>query len=393
MIELRGITWNHVRGYGPLRATAEAYRLRYPNIHIQWDVRTLQEFADYPIDKLTGIYDMVIIDHPFVGFGASVGCLLPLEERVDEALLIDQAENTVGASHQSYHYAGHQWALAIDAAAQVSAYRPDLLELLGAQVPRTWDDVLALAQTYPGRVAIPLIPVDSFCSFCSLCANAGEAPFRSKETVVSRSVGRYALETLRALKTWCHPKSLGWNPINLLDRMGSSEEIIYSPLLFGYSNYARPGFSHQLVHFADVPTTADSGPSGAILGGTGLAISSSSAHPAEACRYAAYVADAQIQRSVYFEGGGQPVHRSAWLDEQTNHACTNFFLDTLETLDRSYLRPRYNGFIKVQDDSASLIHTFLREDGHIDRLLANLDLVYRESLSAKEGTNYTNAGE
>ena len=106
----------------------------------------MQDFADFPLQKLAETYDLLVIDHPFVGFAAADGCLLPLDEFIDAAVLADQAANSVGPSHRSYHYGGHQWALATDAAGHVSAYRPDLIEEIGG-LPQTWDEVLALAET------------------------------------------------------------------------------------------------------------------------------------------------------------------------------------------------------------------------------------------------------
>ena len=64
--------------------------------------------------------------------------LLPLDELLPPAAIRDQAENTVGPSYESYLADGHLWAMAIDAACQVSSYRADLLD---DQPPRTWDEI------------------------------------------------------------------------------------------------------------------------------------------------------------------------------------------------------------------------------------------------------------
>jgi multiple sugar transport system substrate-binding protein len=61
--------------------------------------------------------------------------LLPLDELLPAAFLDNQARHSVGQSHASYHYDGHQWALAIDAAAPVSSWRHQLLEQCGLSVP------------------------------------------------------------------------------------------------------------------------------------------------------------------------------------------------------------------------------------------------------------------
>jgi len=381
-LELRGVSWDHPRGHDCMVATAEAYRAVQPDVHIEWRTRSLQDFADFPVQRLAEDYDLLVIDHPFVGFAAADGCLLPLDEHIDAAVLADQAANSVGPSHRSYHYGGHQWALATDAAGHVAAYRSDLIEEIGG-LPRTWDDVLALAQARQGQeraqLAVPLIPVDSICSFCTLCAAMGEPAFQTPDRVVSRATGRQVLGMLKVLRETAHPESLKRNPPRTLDLMSTTDEIAYVPMFFGYSNYARPGFRPQIVRFIGVPAIDGGDARGGILGGAGLAISAHTKHPEAAAAYASYVASPDIQRGVYFAGGGQPGHRIAWLDEAVNAASSDFYRDTLDALDHAYLRPRYNGFMEVQERVGEIIHAWLVEGGSVETLLNELDELYRVS--------------
>lgn len=381
-IELRGVSWDHPRGHDCMVATAEAYQATRPDARITWQTRSLQDFADFPIQKLAETYDLLVIDHPFVGFAADEGCLLPLDEAIDAAVLADQAANSVGPSHQSYHYGGHQWALATDAAGHVSAYRPDLIEEIGG-LPGSWDEVLALAANRRGheraRVANPLIPIDALMSFCSICAAMGEVPFQDPERVVSRAAGRDALSMLRALKDTAHPESLKRNPPRTLDLMSTTDEVAFVPLLFGYSNYGRPGFREKIVRFTGVPTIDGGEPRGGILGGAGVAISARTKHPEEAAAYAAFVASPEVQRGIYFDGGGQPGHRAAWLDDRVNAASSDFFRDTLSNLDNAFLRPRYLGFMEAQERSGEMVHAWLAEGGSTENLLDDLDALYRAS--------------
>jgi len=381
-IELRGISWDHPRGHDCMVATAEAYAAVQPDVRIVWKTRSLQDFADFPVQKLAETYDLLVIDHPFVGFAADDGCLLPLDQVIAAAVLAHQAANSVGPSHRSYHYGGHHWALATDAAGHVSAYRPDLIEELGG-LPRTWEEVLALAEARRGQdraqVANPLIPIDALMSFCSICAAAGEAPFQEPDQVVSRSVGRQALRMLRALKDAAHPESMKRNPPRTLDLMSNTDDIAFVPLLFGYSNYAQPGFRAHTIRFTGVPTIGGGASRGGILGGAGVAISARTKYPEAAAAYASYVASPDVQRGVYFDGGGQPGHRAAWLDERVNAASSDFYQDTLANLDHAYLRPRYHGFMETQERSGELVHQWLAEGDTANALLDRLDTLYRES--------------
>ena len=95
-IVLNGITWGHSRGITPLFAASQRYAELHPDVEIRWKKRTLQEFADFPIEKLTKDYDLLIIDHPWVGCAAATGCVLPLNEYLPGSYLEDQLNNSVG---------------------------------------------------------------------------------------------------------------------------------------------------------------------------------------------------------------------------------------------------------------------------------------------------------
>jgi multiple sugar transport system substrate-binding protein len=383
MIELKGTTWDHPRGLGGLAATATAYREQHPEIQITWQVRSLQEFADFSVERLAEDYDLLVFDHPFIGAGARSGCLMPLEEYLPASYLAQQAAGSVGQSHVSYSFDGHQYALAVDAACQVSAYRPDLLAQLDRELPRTWDEARELARVALKNdlsMAVPLIPVDAFMCIYSLCANAGEPPCRTPDYFVGRRVGRHALTLMRELLAYSHPRSRTWNPPRMLDEMASGDRLVYCPLTFGYSNYAREKGGKRLVRFGAIPAGPD-GPVGAILGGAGLGISSSCSHPQAAAQYIAYVASPEIQSTIYVEGGGQPGHRRAWLDHHANEITHNFFRDTLETIDCSYLRPRFAGYVKMQDEGFLIASRFLTNQVSVECTLEELDVLYRASLS------------
>ncbi len=381
MIHLLGITWDHSRGYNPMVATAQAYSDAHPGVTIEWRKRSLKEFGDYPIEKLAQTFDLLVIDHPFVGFAAIDGCLLPLDEHIDPSFLAEQAANSVGKSHESYFYDGHQWALAIDAAAQISSYRADLLPQ--ADVPHTWENVVSLARELKasgrGWVGIPLCPIDSLMSLFSIMSAFGEDPCTTQDIFVSREIGRRALDLLAELAAVCHPDSLKWNPIMMYSAMSNSDEVVYCPLAFGYSNYGRPGYARQRISFANVPAQG-SILKGGILGGTGYAISRRCQHVDDAIRYGTFIASADIQSGLYFESGGQPGHRRAWLSDRVNAASNEFFRNTLASLDNAYLRPRHNGYLKFQEDSWYAVHEFLTNGGAAAQLLERLDEMYRQSL-------------
>jgi multiple sugar transport system substrate-binding protein len=380
---LTGISWDHPRGYNPMVATAAAYHRQHPDVQIVWEKRSLHDFGAAPVDELARRYDLVVLDHPWAGFMAATRCYRAMDELLSRDVLSELAAHSAGPSHRSYEFDGHQWALAIDAATPAASYRPDLLDRLGAAVPKRWDDVIELgkaARRAGMRIAAPLGPVDSITVFLTLADNLGGRPFADSSRVVSREVGRVVMQAMRSFVEQCSPDVFELTPITMMDRVSSSDEIVYCPLAYGYSNYSRDGFRPKLCLYADMPSLAGDEPKGSHIGGTGLAISVTCKHPQEAASYAAYVAGGACQRTTYFDSGGQPAHAAAWDDPRVNQVAHDFFRNTRRTIERAYLRPTYNGYIPVQYTGGRMIHDCLKSDGEVEVLLSDLDKLYQQSL-------------
>jgi len=374
---LRGITWNHSRGFVSVVATAQRFCEIHPQVDIVWEKRSLQEFADAPIQGLAEEFDLLVIDHPWAGYAAHSQALLPLQELIPAEYLRDQAARTVGRSHASYIFDGNQCALAIDAATPVASYRADLLERYGLEQPRTWRDLLTLARQ--GRVIMPGIPIDTLMNFYMLCATQGEPPFVEDEWAVSDDMSLQALEQLRELARLCPKDIFDWNPIAVYEALSRRDDFVYCPFAYGYSNYARAGYSDNLLTFDDMVDIDGQGRCQSTLGGTGLAISSRCQTPDAARDYAMFTAGADMQRTLFFESGGQPGHRSAWEDAEVNRRSNDYFRNTLPALDRAYLRPRFPGYLHFQDHAGAPIRDFLMRGGSGLRVLAELKRLFEEA--------------
>lgn len=66
-IALKGITWDHSRGYDPMVATSRLYAAQNPGVKIEWERHSLQAFADRSVSEMTYIFDLMVIDHPHAG--------------------------------------------------------------------------------------------------------------------------------------------------------------------------------------------------------------------------------------------------------------------------------------------------------------------------------------
>lgn len=374
---LKGITWNHSRGFTSVVATAQRFTELYPDVDIIWEKRSLQQFADMSIQQLAEKYDLLVIDHPWAGFAAGTKSILPLDDYLPAAFIKDQEENSVGRSHESYNFNGKQWALAIDAATPVASSRPDLLAQQGLSLPKTFDDVLALADK--GLVACALIPIDVLMAFYGFCATLGENPCLQDDIVISAETGTKALQLFKSLSDRIDRSFFDKNPIQVYETMVNTNQIAYCPFAYGYSNYSRNGYAANLLHFHDTVNLEDYGHLITSLGGTGLAVSSSSKYIHEAVKYAEFTAQPNTQEFLFFDNGGQPGHLKAWESEHTNNASHQYFKNTLPTLQRAYLRPRYQGHMYFQDHAGDIVRNYLLNGGNEKAVLEALNELYIQS--------------
>ncbi|MCC5972709.1 MAG: extracellular solute-binding protein [Rubellimicrobium sp.] len=373
-ITLRGMTWDHARGFDPMVATSEAYGRAHPGVTITWEKRSLQAFADRPIGEMAGEYDLMVIDHPHVGEVARAGDLLALDlpERASEMAAL--AAGSVGASHPSYEFDGRQWGLAIDAATPVACFRGDLIEA----APADWAGVLDLARA--GKVGFALIPINALMTFFGIARNKGFAVAEDPEQLIVPEAGAEVLETLREVLALMDPRCLTLDPIGIYEWMGRQAGApAYSPFGYGYTNYSRDGYCRFPLTFADAPGWNGAGPQGTVLGGTGIAVSARTVHPEVAVDYAFWIAGAECQKGLFFQSGGQPGHAAAWEDDACNAASRNFFRNTRATLESAWVRPRYDGYMGLQDKGGDIVHACLRGEAGVAATVDALQAAYRES--------------
>jgi len=376
-VRLRGSSWDHPRGHAPMVATAAHYEsVAGGTTSITWVPRTLTEFGVLSVEELAQQFDLIVIDHPHIGSMAESGCVVALDQYVDSSELTSLSTNSPGGSHQSYRYGGHQWAFAIDTACQTSAWRPDLL----ASLPRTWEDVITLAQG--GRVLWPLCAVDAAASFMTLAAAHGEECATTTDFFVSRAIGRWALATMYDVARPSDPACLTANPIHVLDAFATSDDYLYAPLAFCYVNYSRIDFDKHHVSFGEIPAAQKKGtPRGALLGGAGLAVSAHSKFIDEAVAYARYVASPDVQRDLYFSSGGQPAHHAAWSSSTLNDLSGGFFESVGPVLANSWTRPNGPGFAAFQSEMIELFADWYDSAPAPTMFLDKLDDLYRDSLA------------
>jgi multiple sugar transport system substrate-binding protein len=376
---LRGITWNHSRALPPLVAAAQRFEEHHPNVRILWEKRSLHEFGHTSLAELAHAFDLIVVDHPMMGEAEDV--LVNLRPMLSSADWDNLEADSTGKSFDSYIYEDALYALPIDAAAPAASCRMDLLEAVGLQVPTNWGELLDLARRKLARM--PGFPADLFLNFMGMCVSRGSPVAAGDRELFDRTIALQCLEELRELASTMPSVIYDWNPIALYEQMASTDEFAYCPFAYSYNNYSRAGFAARPLRFS-LPVSL---PCGAVmqtvLGGTGLAISTSCRAPELALDYSLYVAGTTCQSTLYGLSGGQPARRSAWQNPVLNQLTDGFFERTLPGIETAYVRPRYRGYIALQEQAGIPIVQYLRDGGLAVHALDKINCLFRNSLTRK----------
>lgn len=378
---LNGITWDHPRGRAPLEKSLIRYKALRPEVDISWKARSLREFGELPLEELAERFDLIVFDHPFVGQATKLDLLTDLTPHIPADAMAWLDAGSVGASWRSYHWNGAIYGLPIDAAAQVAAYRPDLLTKARRYPPATFDQLLRLASDLREAgmwVGVPACSTDAGCLLLTLAANLGQPVSADRPVFFEPTFGVMLLERLKSLIDLCHPESLRMNPIHMLDRASQTDEIAYIPYTFGYTNYSRSNAAKPIV-FSDIVAAGDIACQGALLGGAGFGVTRRCENVAEAVRYGLWLCSPTYQATHYFADGGQPGMLQAWTDPAQDAASHGFFSGTLRTLSSAYLRPRFAGYVHFFEESGIKANAYLGGQGSAESLVKWLNDAFADA--------------
>ena len=265
----------------------------------------------------------------------------------------------------------------IDAATQVSAYRPDLMDTTHL----TWPEIVEAARTT--RPCLPTKAPHTLLTFLGIAAAIEPGFLPSDDELVPSNTGELAFEVLAELLAAMPEELRDLDPIGVLEVM-SLRDLAFCPLLYGYVNYSRPNDGRAQVLFSDAPRWAQGSPPGSVLGGTGLAISRYSAHPSSALDHLRQISSERAQLGVVPGVGGQPSTLSAWSSPRVNERWGDFYSATLTTQLAAWRRPRHDGWIRLQHEGSIILFDSIMRNEPPGAPVAELNRRYRLNRHASE---------
>jgi multiple sugar transport system substrate-binding protein len=198
--------------------------------------------------------------------------------------------------------------------------------------------------------------------------------------VIDIATGINAIAMMKELYSVIDKKMFTLNPIAVAELMSSTNDYWYCPFAYCYSNYSRKGFATHVLQYSDV-VTVNGKKLSTTIGGTGLSVSAFSKHAAIAIDFAKLAVSAECQRTMYVQHGGQPGHRSAWVDAAANELTNDFFTQVLPVMEHGYMRPRYNGYLHFQDHAGNPLQDCLLHDGDPVTALKEMNSIYQQRLT------------
>lgn len=370
MSELTGITWGHRRAIEPLVAASRRYE-ELTGVVVDWQVRSLGEFEHQPLHEAALSCDLMVFDHPFCGVIAASGCFVPLGGRISA---LSRPTDFIGASLESYRFAGDLWGAPVDGACNHAVFRRDLLPE-PKRVPQRWSEVIDLARDlskYGRRLAMAANSHHGLLAVAALCANLGKTwpNQRSAEFHPDPDALSEAIEVLREALAFAPPESLDWNSVALHEAMTKRDDLAYCPIVYGFGVY---GETRQPLSFGPIPGIEAPYDAGGVIGGAAVGLSAACREPDVALRYIAFLMEAETQRDIFAAYSGQPARVEAWFDPDADRRFGGYFSGVRATLEKAVLRPRFVGYQQFEKRAGDRMEALLRDNAPTRDIVAMIE--------------------
>lgn len=215
-------------------------------------------------------------------------------------------------------------------------YRKDVLDEEGERPPRTWADLVRQASTIAPKHGLDGY-AGQFLPYEGLTVNVTEAVHSAGGSILGDDGARVTVDSaaaragLRFLADgvrdgWISRDALGYKEEESRQAFQEGRLLFLRNWPYVYADASAPE-SKVAGRFGVVPLPGPDGPGSSVLGGSNLAVSSRSRHPASAADLISYLTSERVQRKVLTEGSLPPVRAALYEDPELMRAYP--YLSTL----------------------------------------------------------------
>ncbi|WP_328929633.1 ABC transporter substrate-binding protein [Streptomyces sp. NBC_00190] len=329
-------------------------------------------------------FDVLNIDVAWTSEFAAAGWISPLErDRFPLDTFLRPVVDTAT-------FDGRLYAVPYVTNAGLLYYRKDVLDREGEQPPRTWAELVRQARTIAPKYGLDGY-AGQFLPYEGLTVNVTEAVHSAGGSILQGDGTRVSVDSgaaragLRFLADgvrdgWISRDALGYKEEESRRAFQDGRLLFLRNWPYVYADASAEG-SKVAGRFGAVPLPGPDGPGTSVLGGSNLAVSSTSRHPASAADLISYLTSERVQRQVLTEGSLPPVRAALYEDPELIRAYPY-----LPTLRQSVLSavprpksPRYDQVtLAVQAVAQDLMAQRQTPDQAVARLARELGTISRK---------------
>ncbi|MER7953084.1 ABC transporter substrate-binding protein [Streptomyces sp. NPDC096079] len=262
-------------------------------------------------------FDVLNLDVAWTSEFAAAGLITPLDR---DRFALDAFLSPVV---DTATFDGRLYAVPYVTNAGLLYYRADVLEAAGEKPPATWAELARQARTLAPRYGLAgyagqLLPYEGLTvNITEAIQSAGGTVLRDDGTrvAVDSDAARAGLAFLAdgLREGWIPTEALGFKEEESRAAFEEGRLLFLRNWPYVYAEAGGPG-SKVAGRFGAVPLPGLDGPGTSVLGGSNLAVSARSKHPATAADFIAYLTSEPVQRQVLTRGALPPVRASLYDD-------------------------------------------------------------------------------
>ncbi len=315
----------------------------------------LKETVVLDVRNKAGAYDLTMLDDPWMPEFAQGQLLANLDEYFKDGIDDDFIEKCVALGKEPYGE-GSLYSFPMIGNVTLFYYRNDLLEKYEQSPPKTWDDVLRIAEiitkeepdTYGyvvrGQRGNPIVS-DYLPIFW---AYGGEVLDKNMEPHVNSEAGVKAMETYLKLKEFSPKGAETFDSDQIATALTQGQIAMTIAWPSWVSQVDNPESSKVVgkIEFSSVPGQVKE--SAAMIGNWLLGVPKTSKNIEQAVDFLKWVTSKETQKEMALMGGGAPTRKSLYHDSDLTKLYRHYPAQ-LDALEHSVARPRTPYWSQIED--------------------------------------------